>query len=1284
MLPTDEELDDEAVRLLAAYHEALLAGRPAEGGDKDTPLPAESSASIEGLQACLRRLEDERRRISDSERSAAHVEEAGGRRVGRFQLMRELGHGSFGIVFLALDPVLHREVAVKVPRPEALFTPDLRQRFLREAQSAAGLEHPHIVPVYEAGEADGICYIASAYCPGPTLAAWLKEQPNLVSPRIAASLVTILAEAMQHAHDRGVLHRDLKPGNILLMSGVGDGDETAPTTHRSPLTTHHPKITDFGLAKLLEQDEQNTRSGAILGTPSYMAPEQAAARKDIGPAADIHALGAILYEMLTGRPPFQGPSLLETLEQVRLQEPVPPRRLQPTVPRDLELICVKCLDKDPGRRYGSAAQLSGELRRYLDGAPLAFTRPVSRAEKLWRWARRNRALATAGSAASLLLLTVVIVSLLFGITASRDAGRLRDAADALKDKQRETDKALADARKNAQDAIDNRHWAERQSVELVCDRGLALCEQGEVATGLLWLARSLEIGERSGGSEDLRRDIRVNLAMWSRELHPVQQVLEHHAGNEALALVETDPDKAPKGNPGPYNLGQRALVFRPDGSALLTCKNRSCSLWNTATGQPLGPALQHDDTIYSAAFSPDGRTILTGTKNGRIGFWDPVSGQQHCTSLAHDREVLCVAFSPDGKTTATGGGRVVRLWKSATVETLHPPLSVGSDVMALAFSPDSKLLLVGSWRDAKIWDVATGQQICSLTGAQTSFIVAFSPDGTTCATANTMARLWEVASGKLIGSPLQDDANTTGATMFGTTYSPDSRLLLTACAKGKPRLWNTGTGQLVRELSSMGTLMTASFSPDGRTCIYGGLDGKLRLCSVATGEPLGLPLEHEGGVIHASYSPDGRSILTWNVRGIVQLWDASTRRPLPQPIPITADTKLTAFSPDGRKMVTAMSDGSAHIRDALTGKVVGAPLKHDLAINAILYSPDGKAVLTCSADRTTRLWDAVTGASLGPPLNHADPVVGICWNTDGTKILTITSKEVAQCWDAATGKALGSSFSQSAGFSLGRSTRISGTPIIPPRVYSFDRDGRVMHCAGGGTTGWMKDASASQTLGGPIRHGGQIDTLALSADGRILASGSTDSTARLWDTASGKLLGTLLHQNQVIGLSISSDGQRVLTLGRDDTVRLWNSATSAPIGQPIANATLMSFSRDSRVFFTAGVTTLRAWDAATGKALGPTVTSPAKISALEVSYDGSTVWTLGAEGRRWPMAPLPLSGRPERITRWLQSITCLHLDDGGVARGLSPEKWQANHASLKQLGGPPVDIPTSDRTMGDR
>jgi hypothetical protein len=302
--------------------------------------------------------------------------------LGHYRVRRELGRGGFGIVFLAEDTRLGRPVALKVPRPEALAQADLRQRFLREARAAAGLDHPNVVPVYDTGEVGEISYIASAYCPGDNLAAWLRRQPGPVEPRRAAALVAALAGAVQHAHERGVLHRDLKPANILLVPLAGESPSEVGELD------FVPKVTDFGLAKVVEDANQDTTSGLLLGTPAYMAPEQAEGHAEaVGVATDVYALGVILYELLTRQVPCSGPSLLRTLEQVRSGEPVSPRRLRADVPRDLEVICLKCLQKSPPDRYASAAALVEDVQRFLRGEPIR-ARPVGPLARAWRWCRR--------------------------------------------------------------------------------------------------------------------------------------------------------------------------------------------------------------------------------------------------------------------------------------------------------------------------------------------------------------------------------------------------------------------------------------------------------------------------------------------------------------------------------------------------------------------------------------------------------------------------------------------------------------------------------------------------------------------------------------------------------------------------------------------------------------------------------------------------------------------------------------------------------------------------------
>src|SRR5262245_32611657 len=299
-----------------------------------------------------------------------------------YEVIGLVGRGAMGLVYKARQIRTDRVVALKVPGHLDLET---RVRFTSEAQAAARLSHPNIVQVYEVGEHNGRPFLALEYVDGGTLAATLTGAP--LPPRAAAALVETLAAAVGVAHTHGVVHRDLKPANVLLSSKFQAPSSKLLSNLELGTWNLELKVADFGLARRIDSDSGQTRSGMILGTPDYMAPEQAAGRnKSVGPPADVYALGVILYELLTGRPPFKGTGMLETLEQVRTLEPVPPRRLQPAIPRDLETICLKCLQKDPARRYAVAGELADDLRRFLDGLPVR-ARPTSRLE---RWAKRAR------------------------------------------------------------------------------------------------------------------------------------------------------------------------------------------------------------------------------------------------------------------------------------------------------------------------------------------------------------------------------------------------------------------------------------------------------------------------------------------------------------------------------------------------------------------------------------------------------------------------------------------------------------------------------------------------------------------------------------------------------------------------------------------------------------------------------------------------------------------------------------------------------------------------------
>ncbi len=461
-----------------------------------------------------------------------------------------LGRGGMGVVYKARHLALKRVVALKMILSGGHAGEGERQRFRAEAEAVARLQHPNIVQVHEVGEHEGLPYAALEFVEGGTFAQRLKRGP--VSPREAAEVIATLAGAMHLAHSRNIIHRDLKPANILLDANGS------------------PKVTDFGLARQLDSDIGQTQTGTALGTPSYMSPEQAAGEsKHVGPAADVYALGAILYECLTGRPPFQGTSVVATLDMVRSQEPVALHLLRPAVPADLETICLKCLRKEPEKRYASADALANDLRRWQRGEPIR-ARPVPLWERMLLWARCRPALA-----ALVVLVHLFLAALLgLGIWSYTEINRALAKANAEKLK------------------------SQRMSAGLALDRGLQLCQEGKVSKGLLWMAESLAVNpEEDRGFADV---VRLNLAAWRAPL-TVQRTLIGH--ERAVSCV----------------------AYSPDGKTIAAAAGGTVNRRDALTGAPVGQALVHSGAVLSIAFSRDGRLLATGTFDKSVRIWDVAS-----------------------------------------------------------------------------------------------------------------------------------------------------------------------------------------------------------------------------------------------------------------------------------------------------------------------------------------------------------------------------------------------------------------------------------------------------------------------------------------------------------------------------------------------------------------------------------------------------------------------------------------------------------------------------------
>ena len=568
--------------------------------------------------------------------------------VGRFEILRELGRGGFGVVFLANDPRLKREVALKVPREASLFSSDLRSRFQQEARVAANLDHQHIVQVYEAGEEDGICYIASAYCPGTDLAAWLRRHPAPVPADSAAGLIASLADAVAHAHERGVFHRDLKPANILLQTDEGKRPKDATSNGLeldSSLILHPssfiPKITDFGLAKLVEDQAVSlatsnaTGSGAIIGTPAYMAPEQAAgSNKVVGPGADIFALGAILYELLTGRPPFQGDTPLETLLLVRTAEPVPPRRLRPKLARDLETICLKCLAKEPPKRYASAQELALDLRRFLAREPIQ-ARPASLLERTQKWSRRRPALAVLTCVSAVALVAIFLIVSISNVRLQKQ----RDIAEGHREEaERQRERAITHF-KEAREAVD------RLLTRVAYDRLAATPFMEGVRRDLL--RDALEFYRGFVQQEDNDPDLRFETGKAWRRLAKIQDELGDGKDAEesfrAASRIQTEL----------FAEFPTSVAIRQELAA--SQNNLGCHLWErTAASEESGQAIQQalelqEKLVAEFPHSPAYRRELAETYDVLGRFLDGTKQFKEAeNALRHAVEILeaTVAAAP--------------------------------------------------------------------------------------------------------------------------------------------------------------------------------------------------------------------------------------------------------------------------------------------------------------------------------------------------------------------------------------------------------------------------------------------------------------------------------------------------------------------------------------------------------------------------------------------------------------------------------------------------------------
>jgi WD40 repeat protein/serine/threonine protein kinase len=951
------------------------------------------------------------------------------RYFGDYELIDEIASGGMGVVYRGRQKTLDRIVAVKMIKSGRLASEEDIQRFHTEAKSAANLRHPNIVSVHEVSVHQGQHYFSMEYVEGQNLAELVRDKP--LPARRAARYVRDIAEAVHFAHTQGTLHRDLKPSNVLV-----DADDQV-------------RITDFGLASRIEGNGELTRTGQILGTPSYIAPEQAQGKRGlIGPASDIYSLGVILYELLTGRPPFRAETAVETIRQVVEWEPVPARRLNPTVPRELETICAKCLEKEPARRfYRTARELSQDLERYLRREPI-LARPISQPERLWRWCQRQPAVAGLTSLVAASMLVGLFVSNHFAFEAHKNAEfyetEFHRAESLVTEKERLiTDKEGLLKQKNTLLAektqlIDELGISLQNEERLAYIRGIALAERewsmnnvGKVEQILVNLPKDLR-GWEHGYLEgichlELRRIRWETEAVNSIAISPNGKLLAAGAGDASFGRKGSGSVRiwdfesgevrfTFKGGFGPVF----RVVFSPDGTLLASGhKHGFVKVWNTNTGDEVASIESKNLAITDVVFSLDSSELVVPMSDGVV-IW---SLADHKESRRFSVTAHSLALSPDGTRLACSSNRNITLLDFSIGTTLRTLEGLPGRTYSTVFSPDGKLIATASLSGAvQLWDVATGMRFQTLHAhSENVFRVAFDPEArhlvsvgglyNKAAATQGEAKVWEISTGREI---VQLRGHSTGVTDLA--FHPDRETMATVTCGGEITIWDRRNWREFRLLeggSRGGSGFKVAFSATGKLFVVS--TNALTVWDTSSWKvvPTSNAI-HEFKVWNAwrgewmdpflvrplSSSPNGEYVAFLSDQSL-HICSTTTRRELPLPSEAVAsqDAEL-AISVDGQLAAIGGANNAITLWHTETGSTLSTMSGHTGRITGITIHPDGRRVASCSADHTVKIWDSLSGQEILNLRPRLGQLFGVAFSPDGRFLAACNVGGSVAVWDS--------------------------------------------------------------------------------------------------------------------------------------------------------------------------------------------------------------------------------------------------------------------------------------------
>jgi WD40 repeat protein/tRNA A-37 threonylcarbamoyl transferase component Bud32 len=1136
------------------------------------------------------------------------------RYFGDYELLEEIARGGMGVVYKARQVNLKRIVALKLILAGQLAGAQEVERFHAEAEAAAKLDHPGIVPIFEVGQHEGQHYFSMAFVEGESLAHHVAR--GVMEPREAAVLMERVAEAIAYAHTEGVIHRDLKPANILLDKGGT------------------PRVTDFGLAKQVEDESQGlTATGQVLGTPSYMAPEQAQGdNARIGPLADVYSLGAVLYCLLTGRPPFQAASTVETLLQVVAREPVRPKQLNAAVPRDLETITLKCLDKEPSRRYGSAQALANDLGRWVKGEPITARR-AGAIEKTIKWVKRRPVVAS--------LLAAVLVVTLAGV-----AGIAWAWSVAL----RERNYAQAQEKK----ALEQKAKADTERADAVAARALTETEKTRAEKQLRraeWLVYEDKLGRvqqelqlaNFGVAQSLLENCYWDLRGWEHRylytlLNQRMRVVEKHDSPVHSVSISRDGKRLAVGaigkvmvwdlqaarelltlelKNGTMGFAVESVAFSPDGKSLAAASFQTFKVWDVESGKECLSVREPVGEFHSLVFSPDGKHVATASSDKTVRIWDTRTRKEPRIFRGHSGAVRSVAISSDGKRLASGASREVKVWDVEAGKEMRTfkgtsPLSLAdcSAFYGVAFSPDNKRL-ASAWQDdrnfrnraVKVWDLETGKEVLSVPIQRGSVAsICFSPDGKRLAAGSGFPDILQIEPGEI--KVWEAGTGEETITLKGhsgpvrqVVFSSDGMHLASA-GDDTARVWEAQPGPPAIALPGhTGRVDAVAFSPDGKRLASASEDATVKVWDLDSGRELFTFAGHKQPgnnppVTGVAFSPNGKCLASaagaqigspFFVTNGLKVWDAKTGKETLVLEDSRGAFSAVGFSASGRYLAAVRANPFASevvLWDAQTGKKTRVIRPHSPDFySAVGFNPDGKQLAGAGFRKNkagkvlsgvVTVWDAETGNETLTLRGHAAEVVGLAYSQDGKRLATASCDKTVKIWDAETGEEI---------HTLRGHTKLVQSVAFTPdgtRLASASWDGAVK----------VWDTQTGQEAVTLLAHGGGADAVAFSPDGRFLASGGflvdREGTAhgevKVWDAAERQKAVELPRQGLFVrSVAFSPDGNRLACAGNAENgqsqVKLWDAQTAEEVltlNRPPCDVQCVAFSPDGRILACAG------------------------------------------------------------------------------------------------------------------